>query len=307
MFFNRLFRDQALARRRRQEPLDDRLQVTAPHEWLLVAGLGAMILALIVYGAVGSVERSLSYDAVVVLPGERYPVSAPVSGTVVEVLAEVGDTVEPGQAIARVRPPVEQQTDAEARLLSGLLAEQAGEDDETAADLLLLLLALASAGDGGGPDAGVDVVSVTGGEIMALGLAPGMPVGTGEQVALVRAVAPGPPEALALVPPGDAWRLEAGMAAQVSVAQGDRQDSIYPAEVAAVSERAVTPPEWLEGLGVSAPAGSHLVRVPLADDGTPFTLLSGSGGAVADGSIGSLRVVVGRSSFLSLLAPGGGS
>ena len=146
---------------------------------------------------------------------------------------------------------------------------------------------------------------MTGGEIMTLGLAPGMPVGTGEQVALVRAVAPGPPEALALVPPGDAWRLEAGMAAQVSVAQGDRQDSIYPAEVAAVSERAVTPPEWLESLGVSAPAGSHLVRVPLADDGTP--LRREGNGAVADGSIGSLRVVVGRSSFLSLLAPGGGS
>ena len=298
MFFNRLFREQALARRRRQEPLDDRLQVTAPHEWLLVAGLGAMLLALLVYGAVGSVERSLSYDAVVVLPGERYPVSAPVSGTVVEVLAEVGDTVEPGQAIARVLPPVEQPRDAEADLLSRLLAEQAGPDDESA-DLLLLLLALAGAGETAGPAAGVDVVSVTGGEIIALGAAPGMPVSAGEQVALVRVVASGPPEALALVPSDDVWRLEAGMAAQVSVARGDRQDRIYPAEVAAVSERAFTPPAWLEGLGVSAPAGSHLVRVPLADDGTA--------GAPADGSAGSLRVVVGRSSFLSLLAPGGGS
>ena len=273
--------------------------MTAPHEWLLVAGLGVMILALLVYGAVGSVERSVSYDAVVVLPGDRYPVSAPVSGTVVEVLAEVGDTVAPGQAIARVRPPADQQTDAGARLLSGLLAEEAGQDDEAAADLLLLLLALAGAGDAGGPAAGVDVVSVTGGEIMALGAAPGMPVSAGEQMALVRAAAPGPPEALALVPSGDAWRLEAGMEARVSVARGDRQDGIHPAEVADVSERAVTPPAWLEDLGVSGPAGSHLVRVPLVDDG--------AAGAVVDGSTGSLRVVVGRSSFLSLLAPGSGS
>ena len=65
MFFNRLFRERALARRGRQEPLDDRLQVTAPHEWLLVIGLGAMFVALLVYLAVGSVERSLSYEAVV--------------------------------------------------------------------------------------------------------------------------------------------------------------------------------------------------------------------------------------------------
>ena len=126
MFINRLFREQALARRRRQEPLDDRLQVTAPHEWLLVAGLVVMFLALLAYGAVGSVERSLSYDAVVVLPGERHSVTAPVTGTVVEVMAEVGDTVEPGQVIARLRPPVEQQRDSEARRLSGLLAEEAG-------------------------------------------------------------------------------------------------------------------------------------------------------------------------------------
>ncbi len=299
MFINRLFRERALARRQRQEPLDDRLQVTAPHEWLLVAGLGVMFLALLVYGAIGSIERSLSYEAVVVLPGERFPVSAPVSGTVVEVLAEVGDTVEPGQVIARVRPPLQQQGDADARRLLESLAEQAGQDDGTATDLLSLLRALAGAEDVGGTEAGVGVVSVTGGEIVTLGLAPGMSVSAGEPVALVRAEASGPWQVLALVPAEDAWRLEAGMTAQLSVAGGGREASIYPAEVAAVSERAVTPPEWLEDLGISAPPGSHLVRVRLED--------AGVGDGVADGSMGSLRVVTGRSSFLSLLAPGGGS
>ena len=298
MFINRLFRERALARRRRQEPLDDRLQVTAPHEWLLVAGLGVMFLALLVYGAVGSVERSLSFDAVVVLPGERYPVSAPVSGTVVEVLAELGDTVEPGQVVARLRPPVAQQRDSEARRLLGSLVEESHRNDEAAADLLLLLLALASDGDVGGSGAGVDVVSVTGGEIMTLDLAPGMSVRAGERVALVRDASSGPPEALALVPSDDAGRLEAGMPARVSVARVDREAGIFPAEVAAVSARAVAPPEWLAGLGMSAPAGSHLVRVRLED--------AGMGDAVADGSMGSLRVVLGRSSFLSLVAPGGG-
>ena len=295
MFINRLFREQALARRQRQEPLDDRLQVTAPHEWLLVTGLGVMFLAMVVYGAVGSVERSLSYDAVVVLPGDRYPVSAPVSGTVTEVLAEVGDNVEPGQVIARVRPPGEAQGDSEARRLLSSLTED--QDDEAA--LFLLLLALASGEDVGASAAGVDVVSVTGGQIMTLGLAPGMPVRAGDPVALVRDTASGPPVALALVPSDDAGRLQAGMEARVSVAGTGRQADIYPAEVADVSERGVAPPGWLEDLGVSAPAGSHLVRVPLAG--------VGMADAVADGSMGSLRVVLGRSSFLSLLAPGGES
>ena len=300
MFINRLFREQALERkRRRQEPLDERLQVTAPHEWLLVAGLGVMFLALLVYGAVGSVERSLSYDAVVVLPGERYPVSAPVSGTVVEVLAELGDTVGPGQVIARLRPPVEQQQDSEMRRLLRSLVERLNRSDDTVADLLQLPLALASDGEVGGSGAGVDIVSVTGGEIMILDLAPGMLVRAGELVALVRDASSGPPEALALVPSNDAGRIEAGMTARVSVARANQEATIYPAEVSAVSARAVAPAEWLVDLGMSAPEGSHLVRVRLED--------TGSGDAVADGSTGALRVVLGRSSFLSLLAPGGGS
>ena len=297
MFINRLFRERALARRRRQEPLDDRLQVTAPHEWLLVAGLGVMFLALLAYGAIGSVERSLSYDAVVVLPGERYPVSAPSSGIVVEVLSEVGDTIQPGQVIARIRPPMEQRS-SEARRLLGSLIEELGRNDEAAADLLPLLLALAGEENTGESLAGVDVVSVTGGEIVTLGLAPGMTVGAGEPLALVRAVASGPLEALALVPSNDAGRIEAGLIAQVRVARGNREASIYPAEVTAISTRAVTAPDWLVSLGMSAAAGSHLLRVRL--EGTRM------GDAIADGSMGSLRVVLGRSSFLSLLAPGGG-
>ena len=299
MFINRLFREQALARRRRQEPLDDRLQVTAPHEWVLVVGLGVMFLALLVYGAVGSVERSLSYNAVVVLPGERYPVSAPASGTVLEVLAEVGDTVEPGQAIARLSPTMNQQRGSQARRLLALQEDEAGQNDDAAADMLLLLLTLVNAEDVDGADVGVDIVSVSGGEIMALGLAPGMPVDAGEPVALVRAANSGPLEALALVPPDDAERIEEGITAQFSIVRGNRDATIYAGEVADVSARAVNPPEWLVGLGMSAPAGSHLVRVRLED--------AGMGDAVADGSTGSMRVVLGRSSFLSLLAPGGGS
>ena len=299
MFINRLFRERALARRQRQEPLDDRLQVTAPHEWLLVAGLGLTFLALLVYGAIGSVERSLSYEAVVVLPGERYPVSAPTSGTVVEVLAEVGDTIEPGQVIARLQPPVEQQRGSEAQRLLESLVDESDRNYDDGEELSSLLLALLSAGDVGASSAGVDVVSVTGGEIMTLGLVPGMPVRANDSVALVRDATAVPPEALALVPSGDAGLIEAGITAQVSVASGNRKARIYPAEVATVSARAVSPPEWLVTLGMSAQSGSHLVRVRLDD--------AGMVDAVADGSVGSLRVVLGRSSFLSLLTPGGGS
>ena len=298
MFFNRLFREQALAKRHRQEPLDDRLQVTAPHEWLLMAGLGLVSLALLVYGVVGSVERSLSYDAVLVLPGERHPVTAPASGTVVEVLAEVGDTIEPGQVIAQVWTPADQQRESATLRIAELLGEDAGQTDEASAELLRLLLSATKAVASGGFAAGGDIVSLTGGEVMTLDLTPGRAVAGGETVALVRTAVPGQLEALALVPSDEAARLEAGMEARVSVAAVNREASVFPAKVAAISDRPVILPDWLGGLGLSASAGSHLVRVSMVNDGT--------GQAAADGSLGSLRVVLGRSSFLSLLAPGDG-
>ena len=298
MFINRLFREQALARRRRQEPLDDRLQVTAPHEWLLVTGLGVMFLALLAYGAVGSVERSLSYDAVVVLPGERHSVTAPVTGTVVEVMVEVGDTVEPGQAIARVRTHADQQWESATLRLTELLREDAGQEDGASAELLRILLAATSAEAGGGFAVGGDIVSLIGGEVVSISLVTGHPVAAGDLVALVRTDAPGPLEVVALIPTGDAAGLNTGMKARVRVTGGNGDAEVIQAQVASISERTVTPPGWLSELGLRAERG-HLMRVTLAD-GPPAS-------AVADGQDGMLQVVLGRSSFLSLLAPGGGS
>lgn len=56
LFHNRMFRERALQRRARQEPLDDRLQVSAPHEWLIVAGLAAMLLVLAAFAVFGGME-----------------------------------------------------------------------------------------------------------------------------------------------------------------------------------------------------------------------------------------------------------
>ena len=294
MFFNKIFREQALVRRQRQEPLDDLLKITAPHEWLLVVGLGILLAALLVYGVVGSVDLSLSYDAVLVHPGERHVVFAPVSGTVVEVLAKSGDTVEPGQAIARVQTTADQQMESASLRLNELLRgdDQLANNASTA--LLRLLLSVTNAGSGGG--VGGEVVSLIGGEVIRLDAMLGQPVTAGSPVALVRTPASGPLEALAFALPHDAAHLAVGMEAQVRIAAANPDEGLFPARVAAISERPVTPPEWLTALGLRPPQGTHLLRVSLSDDGP--------GLAVADGSPASLRVVWGRSSIVGLLAPG---
>ena len=104
LFYHKVFREEAVARRARPEPLDARLQVTAPHEWMVLAGIGLSLLLFLVWAAFGSVERRLSVEAVLVRPGERHAVTSPVSGTVVETAAAVGDAPR-GGADDRPRPP----------------------------------------------------------------------------------------------------------------------------------------------------------------------------------------------------------
>lgn len=294
MFFNKIFREQALVRRQRQEPLDDLLKITAPHEWLLVVGLGMMLAALLVYGVVGSVDLSLSYDAVLVHPGERHAVFAPVSGTVVEILAKSGDTVVPGQAIARVQTTADQRMESVSLRLNELLKGDDQPANNASTALLQLLLFVTNAGSGGG--VGGEVVSLIGGEVIRLDAMLGQPVTAGSPVALIRTPASGPLEALAFASPHDAAHLAVGMEAQVRIAAANPDEGSFPARVAAISERPVTPPEWLTALGLRPPQGAHLLRVSLSDDGP--------GPAVADGSPASLRVVWGRSSVVGLLAPG---
>ena len=105
MQFQTVFREKALAQRAEGEAIDARLQVTAPHEWLLVSGLGVVLVVLLAYGLTGRAERSLSVETVLVRPGERVAVVAGAPGVVVDVLSEVGDTVAQGQSIARVQTP----------------------------------------------------------------------------------------------------------------------------------------------------------------------------------------------------------
>ena len=46
MFYGEAFREEAVARLSRPEPLDHRLQVTAPREWMVLAGVGLSLFAL---------------------------------------------------------------------------------------------------------------------------------------------------------------------------------------------------------------------------------------------------------------------
>ena len=298
-FYNKVFREEAVARRSRPEPLDDRLQVTAPHEWMVLAGLALSLLAFLAWGVFGSVDRRLSARAVLVQPGERHAVVSPVSGNVIEVLADVGDPLEAGQAIARVRLP---EAERQARITRGLVgAVEAGMGRAEDAPAAFQEALLASARNALGEVeilAGETIAAPHGGKLVAHRLVPGQPVRTGETIAQLRGGSEGVWQALAFVSPRDAGKLAAGMAAEVQVAlPGQPDSSTLDARVLEVSPRPAAAPEWLADFGLSTSVPSHLLRLAL-DDPPRLPLADGTGGVV--------RIVLGKQSPAALLLAGRG-
>ena len=271
MQFQTVFREKALAQRAEREAIDATLQVTAPHEWLLVSGLGVALAVLLAYGLVGRVERSLSVEAVLAHPGERVDVVAGVAGVVADVLSEVGDTVARGQSIARVQAP----------LLRPLAAPRSETAQRGAANLTTQ-----------------DIVAPHDGELVTLALAAGQRVGAGELAARIRRASVGRVEAIGFVTREEAMRLAPGMQAQLRlVAPGAGAPRILPARVERVSPRVVPPAPWLIELGLEPPVRAHLLQATLTDPEPP---------PVIDGAAGTLRIVLGHRSFASLLFGNGG-
>ena len=289
-----MFRERALLRRGRQEPLDELLQVTAPHEWLILAGLAAVLTALIAFVLFGRVDRAATFDALLVSPGERQSVVAPVSGTVTGVLAAETDRVARGQPLAYVQTLAAQQRESVIVEIIDTL-EKKGQLTEGAREELLLTLLAA----GWATEPLSEIVSPGDGEVVSLDVMDGQPVTEGDSVGFVRLDSTDPPEVVAYVSPVDAARLEAGMEASVGVAvTGGRPDRVFRARVAEVSRRVEEPPRWLLERRLTIPQEPHLLRVTPAEAWPDIP---------ADDANVSLRVVLGSETLASLLAPGSGS
>lgn len=284
-----LFREQAFARRGRTEPLDGLLRVTAPHEWIVLSGLALTLLGAVIWAVFGSIERTLSTECLLVQPGERYAVLAEVTGNVAAVLVNPGDRVEAGEPIAKIKMPglAHQVRAARARVL--LLEEgSSGRDSEEmrlARAELLDLEAIQRAGE--------HLISPYAGTVAWHGLAVGQAVVAGAEIAGIRSGTDGDLQAVAVVPPESAQRLEAGMETRVLL-RGAQEMSALQAQIREVAPQAAAPPGWLSALGFPATGRSHMVWV---------TLEHAPDSRVADGAPCSLRVTLSRDAPVRLLGP----
>ena len=290
LFDKSLFREEALASHGKTERLDVLPQVTAPHEWAILAGLALVLLGAGAWCVFGSIERRLTTDCLLVRPGDRRAVLAELSGTVTDVLVDTGDPVRSGQAVARVRRPELRRAMRIARArVDALEARPAGGRLQAARAELADLELVEAVGD--------VIVSPYAGAVTALALTPGQPVAAGAEVARIRTAAADGMEAVAFIAPAHAAQVAAGMTARVLVPAPDgRRPSVLEAELREVAARPAAPPDWLAGFGLPAAERGHLVRL---------SLRIGPDRALADGEPCRLDIVTRRQAPIRFLARAG--
>ena len=299
------FRESAIIRNARPEPLDERAQLTSPREWAVLACLGLVLAAIVVWGVLGTVERTLRLDGVLVLSGERRTVLSGTSGAVAEILVPVGGRAAAGQAIVRVA-----LSDMERRVRFATLsarwlereaknATDAGHADAqqppaSVQAVLDELVAFRRAGD---------IVSPADGVIAATFIAPGQTIRAGAPVADIVSGDAGRLEAVAFAAPADSRLLVPGMAARVTVESPEGRRSLA-AELIAVAPRAASPPGWLTRMhpGAATQGPGRVLRLAIPDlPGLESPARDALRGSLEDGTPCRLEIVLEHTSPLGLL------
>jgi HlyD family secretion protein len=122
-----IFRKVALERLSSPEQLDQLVQVTDPRGWLALTGLGALLVAALGWGIWGSIPSEARGEGILLRQGGVSDLVSAANGQVSEILVGVGDVIEKGQPVARIRQ------DALSRQIQDNRAKQAALQAEYAA------------------------------------------------------------------------------------------------------------------------------------------------------------------------------
>jgi HlyD family secretion protein len=98
-----IFRKVALERLSSPEQLDQLMQVTDPKGWLALGALGMLLLTSLAWGVFGSIPTQARGEGILLREGGVSSLVAAENGQVEEILVGVGDVIEKGQVVARIR------------------------------------------------------------------------------------------------------------------------------------------------------------------------------------------------------------
>ncbi|HEX2643067.1 MAG TPA: NHLP bacteriocin system secretion protein [Thermoanaerobaculia bacterium] len=99
----KIFRQVSLERLSSPEQLDQLMQVTTPKGWLALTALGALLLVALGWGIFGAIPTTAAGEGILLRRGGVSNLVATANGQVEEVLVRVGDVIQKGQVVARVR------------------------------------------------------------------------------------------------------------------------------------------------------------------------------------------------------------
>lgn len=294
--FDNPFLEEAAGNRNKRQQLDHLLRITAPHERIILAGIGVVLLALVAWALFGSIVRSVTIDGVLIEPGPRHEMVSTEPGYLVEYLVVPGDHVEVGDPIARQSvPELDSETTGlrdRVEMLKTELQQVGGEGSGlrsllAAAQVALLQMeARRSARE--------LIVSPVAGEVTALRSTPGEYLTAGSAVAQLRETEDQPLQAVLRVAPGMAQRIQLGMQASVEVVMPNGTTHRLDGEVSSVTPGAL--PNWLAALRPAmADSSAHRVDV---------VLHHASDLSLPDFTPCRVRIVLGRQPLTALLGFG---
>ncbi len=290
--FNSPFLEEAAASRNERQQLDHLLRVAAPHERAVLAGIGALVLALVAWALFGSVVRTVAIDGVLIKPGDRYDVVSSEPGHLVEYLVDVGDRVAAGVPVARQSVP---ELDRERQILRDRVDLLQEEIRNSAGGGGALRSRLASARSAmlqleTRRSAREVLASHVEGEVMALELSSGDYLSPGTAVAQIRTAEEDTVQAVAQVGSRLAGSIRSGMKASIEVAVPDGGIRRLNAGVALVTPGSL--PEWLAAERAPVAGEVHRVDVALDPEADLLDL---------DGAACRIRVVLGQYRPIALL------
>lgn len=261
--FGNPFLDQAAKSRNKYQQLDHLLRVTAPHERMILAGIGLVMLALVAWALFGSIVRSVTIDGVLIEPGTRHELVSSEPGHLEAFLVAPGDHVEAGDPIARQSvPELDGETAALRDRVEVLKSELRRVDGEgsglpsllAAAQVALLQMeARRSARE--------LIVSPVAGKVTALRSDPGEYLPAGSAVAQLRETEDQPLQAVLQVAPHVAKRIQPGMRASVEIMMPDDTRRQFDGDVSSVTPGPL--PNWLATRRPAVPNATHRVDVVL--------------------------------------------
>jgi multidrug resistance efflux pump len=97
-----IFRQEALDRLASPDRLDQLMPLTSPQGWIVLAGVGVLLLLALLWALMGSIAITVTGEGCLTRAGGVHSVTSPAFGTIAALPVVAGDEVKKGQLLARV-------------------------------------------------------------------------------------------------------------------------------------------------------------------------------------------------------------